>query len=184
MLRGIQLINDSYAQSFQQRYYNYELISYIRDSQQIELFPVIVGNLNARHWETSANTPVISGFKIGFVQSLASIILSVICIVAIMCVRAKYKTEALVKIILLLVQTGTVCVHVAQIFASGTYNSDNEKLLDDYRTFVSNQDTLISLFTNRINILKFATCNESIKMRAKDMYCVGFNYQVGQFNNR
>ena len=69
-----------------------------------------------------------------------------------------------------------VGTHVAQMCACARYNNDNKKLQDDYLRLVSDQETLAELFTSRVHILKFATCNEDIKTRFKDMYCLGISY--------
>ena len=51
--------------------------------------------------------------------------------------------------------------------------------MDEYLRFVSEQEPLTELFTNKVQILKFANCSEEVQTGFKDMYCFGFNYQVG-----
>ena len=184
MFTRTQLVDDSYAQSFQHSKYNYELISYLRDSQRTEVFSEITRNFDPQYHETKISVPAVHGFSIIRVQSLICVILSVACIAVMLCVNAKYRAGSLIKILLLLMQVGVICVHVVQMCVCNNYNADNKKLLDEYLKFTSDQETLASLFRDETDILKFITCDENIKTNFRDMYCLGFNYQVGQLSSR
>lgn len=86
---------------------------------------MIVGNLHAYHWETNMGTLDVQGFQIGFTPSLIGISLSLACIGTVLRVRVKYKTWLSIKIILLVLQLGVVCVHVSQICVRNRYNERN-----------------------------------------------------------